>query len=124
MNKIPTDLKYAATHEWVRIEADGTLTVGITDHAQDALGDVVFVELPAPGRQVAAGEACAMIESVKTASDIHAPATGEIVEINAQAADAPESINDDSYATWLFRIRPTGDIEGLLDAAGYAAEIG
>lgn len=125
MSNIPTDLRYAATHEWVRAEADGTLTVGITDHAQEALGDVVFLELPEVGRKLTVGEPCAIIESVKAASDIHAPVAGEIVAVHAHAAATPESVNSDPYATWLFRLRPddTGP-DDLLDAAGYATEIG
>lgn len=126
MSTIPAELKYAKSHEWVRAEADGTLTIGITDHAQEALGDVVFLELPAVGRQLAAGEACAVIESVKAASDIYAPVAGEIVEVNQALADAPEGVNADAYAAWLFKLRPAAgsDLGALLDAAGYAAEIG
>ena len=123
MSIVPAELKYAPTHEWASLEADGIWVVGITDHAQDALGDVVFVELPAPGRQVIAGEACALIESVKTASDIHAPVAGEVMAVNTAVADAPETVNADAYTAWLFKIRPTqpGDIEALLDAEGYKA---
>jgi glycine cleavage system H protein len=102
----PTDLRYTASHEWVRTEADGTLTIGVTDHAQEALGDVVFLELPEAGRSVAAGEAIAVIESVKAASDIYAPVAGEIIEANQAAVDAPESVNADAYAAWLFKIKP------------------
>ena len=125
MSNIPTDLKYTKSHEWIRTEADGTLTVGVTDHAQEALGDVVFLELPEAGRKVTAGEACAVIESVKAASDIYAPVAGEIVAANDAAVDAPESLNADAYGAWLFRIRPDdgADLAGLLDAAGYEAEI-
>lgn len=125
MSTIPAELKYAKSHEWIRAEADGTLTIGITDHAQEALGDVVFLELPAVGRQLAAGEACAVIESVKAASDIYAPVAGEIVEVNQALADAPEGVNADAYAAWLFKLRPAAgsDLGALLDAAGYAAEI-
>lgn len=126
MSNLPTDLKYAASHEWVRTEADGSLTIGITDHAQDALGDIVFVELPDSGRNVTAGEACAVIESVKAASDIYAPVAGEIIAINEAVIDAPETINADAYANWLFRLKPAAaaDLSGLLDADGYAAVIG
>jgi glycine cleavage system H protein len=92
----PANLKYAASHEWARLEADGTVTIGITDHAQEALGDIVFLELPAVGRMVKAGEECAVVESVKAASDIYAPVSGEVVEANQAAADAPESINADA----------------------------
>ena len=104
---LPTELKYAATHEWSRLEADGTLTVGITDHAQETLGDVVFIELPAVGRTVKAGEEIASIESVKAASGIHAPVSGSIVAINQATVDAPESVNDDAYTAWMFRIQPS-----------------
>ncbi|MBL8486519.1 MAG: glycine cleavage system protein GcvH [Rhodocyclaceae bacterium] len=119
---IPAELKYARTHEWARLEADGTVTVGITDHAQEALGDIVFLELPEPGRRVKAGEECAVVESVKAASDIYAPVGGEIVAANQDAVDAPESVNQDAYATWLFRIRPddAAELGGLLDAGDYA----
>ncbi|MBL8458368.1 MAG: glycine cleavage system protein GcvH [Zoogloea sp.] len=122
----PTELRYTASHEWVRTEADGTVTVGITDHAQEALGDVVFLELPEAGRSVAKEEAIAVIESVKAASDIYAPVAGEILATNEAAIDAPESVNADAYATWLFKIKPTNiaDVDSLLDAAGYQATIG
>ena len=122
----PTDLRYTASHEWVRVEADGTLTIGITDHAQEALGDVVVLELPEAGRSVAKEEAIAVIESVKAASDIYAPVAGEILEANQAALDAPESVNADAYAAWLFKIKPANaaDVDGLLDAAGYEAAIG
>lgn len=120
MSHLPAELAYAGTHEWVRTEADGTLTIGITDHAQDALGDIVFVELPEPGRVVEAGQACAMIESVKTASDIHAPVAGEIVAINDGVSEAPESVNEAPYDAWLFRMRPApGTQPALLDADAY-----
>ena len=123
MSNFPANLKYTKSHEWIRVEADGTLTVGVTDHAQEALGDVVFLELPEAGRSVTAGEACAVIESVKAASDIYAPVSGEVVEFNQAAVDAPESVNADAYATWLFKIRPEAgaDLGDLLDAAGYEA---
>ncbi|HMV16328.1 MAG TPA: glycine cleavage system protein GcvH [Zoogloea sp.] len=122
----PDDLRYTASHEWVRTEADGTLTVGITDHAQEALGDVVFLELPDAGRSVEAGEAIAVIESVKAASDIYAPVAGEIIAANQDAVDAPESVNADAYAAWLFKIKPAAgaSLDSLLDAAGYAATLG
>lgn len=120
---LPSELRYAATHEWSRREDDGTLTVGITDHAQYTLGDVVFIQLPEVGRVVKAGEEVAMIESVKAASGIHAPVGGSIVAINQAIADAPESVNDDAYAAWMFRIQPgnPAEYESLLDAAGYEA---
>ena len=119
----PADLKYTKSHEWVRVESDGTLTIGITDHAQEALGDIVFLELPEAGRAVNAGEECAVVESVKAASDIYAPVTGEIIASNEAATDAPESVNEDAYGNWLFKIKPNdvGDVDGLLDAAGYDA---
>lgn len=125
MSNVPTSLKYTASHEWVRTEADGTLTVGITDHAQAALGDVVFLELPEAGRMLAAGDACAVIESVKAASDIYAPVAGEVLESNADAAGTPESVNNDPYATWLFRMQATqaDEVAALLDAAAYEALI-
>ena len=119
--QLPDNLKYTATHEWVRQEADGTVTVGITDHAQAQLGDVVFVETPAVGRTVKKGEECAAIESVKAAADIYAPVSGEIVGANADIAEAPEKVNQSPYETWLFRIKPQdgGELQNLLDAAGY-----
>jgi len=119
----PANLKYAASHEWAKAEADGTVTIGITDHAQEALGDIVFLELPAVGRVVKAGEECAVVESVKAASDIYAPVSGEVVDINQAVADAPESINADAYASWLFRIKPSNpaELDALLDAAAYTA---
>jgi len=123
---IPANLKYTSSHEWVRRESDGTVVVGITDHAQEELGDLVFIELPAVGRKLAAGEACAVVESVKAASDIYAPVDGEIVEANAAVTATPESINADAYANWLFRMKPAAaaDVDKLLDAAGYQASIG
>jgi len=119
---VPANLKYAKSHEWAKLEADGLVTVGISDHAQEALGDIVFLELPQVGRKVAAGEECAVVESVKAASDIYAPIAGEVVAVNQAAADAPESVNQDAYAAWLFRLKPdnAADLDGLLDAAAYA----
>lgn len=118
---VPADLKYTQSHEWARLDDDGTVTVGITDHAQEALGDIVFLELPEPGRSLKAGEECAVVESVKAASDIYAPIAGEVVARNDAAVDAPESVNQDAYAAWLFKIKPAnaGDLNGLLDAAAY-----
>lgn len=118
---IPDNLQYTASHAWVRREEDGTLSVGITDHAQEQLGDVVFIENPAPGRRLAQGEACAVIESVKAASDIHAPVAGEIVAVHSELADAPEKVNADPYGAWLFRLKPDrpSDVDALLDAAAY-----
>ena len=117
----PKDLKYTESHEWIRAEPDGTLTVGITDHAQDALGDLVFIELPEVGRMLAAEEACAVVESVKAASDVYAPAAGEIVAVNRAVVEAPGELNKDPYASWLFRIKPAAGSApaGLLDAAAY-----
>jgi glycine cleavage system H protein len=119
--KTPQDLKYTKSHEWVRQEADGTVSVGITDHAQEQLGDVVFVESPKPGRTVKKGEECGVIESVKAASDIYAPVSGEIVAANDALADQPEKVNEDAYAAWMFRIKPSdaAELAGLLDAAAY-----
>jgi glycine cleavage system H protein len=118
---VPSELKYTATHQWIRPEADGTATVGITFHAQEQLGDVVFVQHPDVGRQVERGEHCAVVESVKAASDIPAPVAGEIVGINQAVADAPERLNQDPYGAWLFRIRPRNiaELGGLLDASAY-----
>ncbi|MDP2809723.1 MAG: glycine cleavage system protein GcvH [Rhodocyclaceae bacterium] len=123
MSNVPANLKYAKSHEWARLEADGTVTIGITDHAQESLGDIVFLELPEAGRTLKAGEECAVVESVKAASDIYAPVSGEIVANNQAAVDAPESVNRDAYAAWLFKLKPVNpaDLGSLLDAAGYAA---
>jgi glycine cleavage system H protein len=117
----PDNLKYTKSHEWVKQEADGTVTVGITFHAQSQLGDVVFVENPAVGRKVKQGEECGVIESVKAAADIYAPLSGEIVAANGELADAPEKINQDPYSAWMFRIKPgnPAELAGLLDAAAY-----
>jgi glycine cleavage system H protein len=119
--KLPKDLRYTASHEWVRRESDGTVSVGITDHAQEQLGDIVFVEAPQPGRKVAAGETVGVVESVKAASDIYAPVAGEIVAANADLSGAPEKVNEDAFASWMFRIKPAnaGDVDKLLDAAAY-----
>ncbi|MBK9116954.1 MAG: glycine cleavage system protein GcvH [Betaproteobacteria bacterium] len=118
---VPAHLKYADSHEWMRAEADGTVTVGITDHAQAALGDLVFIELPAVGRALKAGEACAVVESVKAASDVYAPIAGEVVAVNADVTGTPESVNQDAYAAWLFRVKPAdpGALATMLDAAAY-----
>lgn len=118
---VPNQLKYAKTHEWARLEADGTVTVGITDHAQEALGDIVFIELPKPGTVLKAGQECAVVESVKAASDIYAPVAGEIIDANQAVADAPERVNQDAYAHWLFKLKPANvaDLDALLDAAAY-----
>ncbi len=123
----PTNLKYAASHEWVNTESDGTLTIGISDHAQEALGDIVFLELPAVGRVVKAGETVAVVESVKAASDIYAPVSGEVIAVNDAAVDAPDSVNADPYATWLFKVKPgtpaelAKEISALLDATAYTS---
>ena len=118
---IPADLKYTPSHEWVRVEADGTLTVGITHHAQDLLGDMVFIENPAIGRTLAQGEECAVVESVKAASDVYAPVAGEVVAANADVESSPESVNKDAYSAWMFKIKPANadDVNSLLDAAAY-----
>ncbi len=118
---IPADLKYTESHEWVRAEADGTVTVGITEYAQDALGDIVFVELPQVGKSFSAGDDAAVVESVKAASDIYAPLSGEVTAVNQAVADAPESINADAYSAWLFKLKPSdaNAINGLLDAGAY-----
>ncbi|HRI92677.1 MAG: glycine cleavage system protein GcvH [Candidatus Accumulibacter sp.] len=117
----PSDLKYTRNHEWVRVEADGTITVGITDHAQELLGDLVFVELPDVGVEFSADQEVAVVESVKAASDVYAPVTGSIVDINPTAVETPEVVNQDAYAAWLFKMQPAaaGDLDTLLDAATY-----
>lgn len=119
--KIPKDLRYTESHEWARREADGSVSVGITDHAQEQLGDIVFVDAPQAGRKVAAREAVGVVESVKAASDIYAPIAGEIVAVNAELSSAPEKVNEDAFAAWLYRIRPAdpAELDRLLDAAGY-----
>ncbi len=121
MSKTPADLKYTKSHEWVKSGADGTVTVGITDHAQAALGDLVFVEPPKPGRKLKAGESCAVVESVKAASDVYSPIAGEVVAGNDALNDAPESINQDAYGAWLMKLKPDNakDVDGLLDAKAY-----
>ena len=118
---VPADLKYTAAHHWVRQEPDGTLAVGITFHAQEELGDIVFVQPPDAGRRLARDEVAGVIESVKTAADLHAPLSGVVVTANPEAAAAPERINTDPYGTWLFRMRPDdpGAVDALLDAAAY-----
>lgn len=122
MSKVPADLKYVKSHEWAKKQPDGTVLVGITDHAQSALGDLVFVEVPKVGRKLAAGEACAVVESVKAASDVYAPVSGEVVEANPALANAPETLNKEPYgAGWMFRLKPAsaGELDKLLDAAAY-----
>lgn len=124
MSEIPRDFKYTKTHEWVRVEADGAVTVGITDHAQDLLGDLVFVELPEVGQSVAAQAACAVVESVKAASDAYAPLSGQVTEVNADLAESPERINTSPYDEgWLFRMRPAEPdaVDTLMSAEDYQA---
>ena len=126
MSNIPADLRFAASHEWARLEADGSVTVGISDHAQEALGDVVFVELPEVGAELAAGQEAGVVESVKAASDIYAPVSGEVIAVNEDLSDSPENLNNDPYASWIFKLKPSNpaELEQLLDAAGYKAAIG
>ncbi|MPW50944.1 glycine cleavage system protein GcvH [Moraxella catarrhalis] len=126
MSNIPADLKYVASHEWLKLEDDGIITVGITDHAQDLLGDVVFVELPEVGRAVSADEEIAVVESVKAASDVYAPIAGEIVEINDELVDSPELANEDPYGkAWFFKIKPANvaDYDDLLSAEEYQSAL-
>lgn len=121
----PSNLKYTASHEWVRPEADGTVSIGITRHAQEALGDMVFVEPPAVGSRLKAGEECAVVESVKAAADIYAPVAGEVTEVNNELENAPEKINEEPYDAWIFRLRPSNaaDLNGLMDATAYQAQV-
>ena len=123
---IPSNLKYTKSHEWVRVEADGTVTVGITDHAQELLGDLVFVELPDVGKELAAEQEAAVVESVKAASDVYAPIAGTVIAVNNAVPDTPESVNQDAYAAWLFKMTPDNkaDLDALLDAAAYTAVAG
>ncbi|MGZ0020637.1 glycine cleavage system protein GcvH [Nitrosomonas sp. wSCUT-2] len=118
---IPTNLKYSKSHEWVKSEADGTVTVGISHHAQELLGDMVFVELPDVGRQLKQKEECAVAESVKAAADVYAPISGEVIAVNSPLVDEPGKINEDAYSAWLFKMKPSNpaEIDGLLDAAAY-----
>ena len=123
MSEIPSELRYRNSHEWVRVEDGGTVVVGISDHAQGELGDMVFVELPEPGMSYDQGEACAVIESVKAASDVYAPLSGEVLKPNGELEDSPELVNSGPYGDgWLFRLLPSdaSQIDGLLDAAAYA----
>lgn len=123
MSDIPSDLHYAESHEWAREQDDGTFQIGISDHAQSQLGDLVYVELPEIGAQVATGDACAVVESVKAASDVYSPIAGEITAINEQLADAPEVVNQDPYEEgWLFYVKPESspDLDGLMDADAYS----
>ena len=126
MSEVPAELKYASSHEWTRLESDGSVVVGITDHAQDALGDVVYIELPEVGAHVDAGSEVAVIESVKAASDIYSPVTGDVTEINPGLEDEPESVNSSPYCDgWLFRVMPTdvSSMGDLMDAEAYAASV-
>ena len=127
MSNIPAELRFAESHEWARLEADGTVTVGISDHAQEALGDVVFVELAEVGKVFATGETAGVVESVKAASDIYSPIAGEVIAVNDELSAAPELLNSDPYDAWIFKLKPSNlevDLAKLLDAAGYKAAIG
>jgi glycine cleavage system H protein len=119
--KIPKDLRYTESHEWARREPDGTVAVGITDHAQEQLGDIVFVEAPQVGRKVGKGDSVGVVESVKAASDIYAPIAGEVVAANAELSASPEKVNEDAHAAWIYRIKPANaaELDALLDAAAY-----
>lgn len=121
----PGNLRYTATHEWVKTEADGTITIGITEHAQELLGDMVYVEAPEAGRKLKAGEECAVVESVKAAADVYAPVSGAVVAANGELDGAPEKINSDPYGAWIFRMKPdnAADVAALLDAAAYQAVV-
>lgn len=124
MSNAPKELKYTKSHEWVKVEADGTLTVGITDHAQELMGDMVYVELPEVGRKIEANKECAVVESVKAASDVYAPVAGEIAAANGALSDAPEMLNQDPYGVgWMFKLKPANkaEVNGLLDATAYEA---
>ena len=126
MSNIPADLRFAESHEWAKKEGD-LIVVGISDHAQEALGDVVFVELPEIGKVFAAGDAAGVVESVKAASDIYSPVAGEVVAVNKELGDSPESLNSSPYESWIFKVKPSdadADLAKLLDAAGYTAAIG
>lgn len=123
MSTIPAELRYANTHEWARLESDGTVSVGITDHAQEALGDVVYIELPALNSTLTAGQPVGVVESVKAASDIHAPISGTVIAINEGLTEAPEGVNTHPYPSWFYRLQPSNpaELEQLLDAEGYRA---
>lgn len=126
MSDIPADLRFAESHEWARLETDGTVTVGISDHAQEALGDVVFVELAEVGATFEAQGQAGVVESVKAASDIYAPVAGEVIAVNEELSGSPELLNSEPYGAWIFKLKPSNpaDLEKLLDAAGYKAAIG
>jgi glycine cleavage system H protein len=121
----PSNLKYTSTHEWVKNEADGTISIGITQHAQELLGDMVFVETPAVGRKLKAKEECAVVESVKAAADVYAPVSGEVTAVNSELDSKPEAINADPYAAWMFRMKPdnAAEVAALMDAAAYQAVV-
>lgn len=121
MSTTPADLRYASTHEWARLEADGIITVGITDHAQQALGDIVYLELPQLNSQLSVGQIAGVVESVKAASDYHAPVSGKVIEVNEGLTDAPEGINTHPYQSWFYRLQPANpaELEQLLDADAY-----
>ena len=121
----PSNLKYASSHEWVKTEADGTASVGISFHAQELLGDMVFVECPAVGRKLKAGEECAVVESVKAASDVYAPISGTVIAVNSALDKNPEAINTDPYSAWMFKVKPDNpaDIDNLMDAETYQAHV-
>jgi glycine cleavage system H protein len=121
----PADLKYTASHEWVKTNADGSISIGITQHAQELLGDMVFVETPAVGRKLKAKEECAVVESVKAAADIYAPVNGVVTAVNSEVDSTPEAINSDPYSTWLFAMKPddTADVAALMDASAYQAVV-
>ena len=122
---VPSNLKYTKSHEWIRSEADGSITVGITDHAQELLGDLVFIDLPDVASELTAGQEAAVVESVKAASDVYAPVGGMIIEVNTAVTDEPESVNKDAFAAWLFKMKPSNvaELDGLLDAAAYTASV-
>ncbi|KUN80042.1 glycine cleavage system protein GcvH [Streptomyces griseoruber] len=126
MTHVPADLRYTDEHEWVSTGSDGIVTVGITDHAQKSLGDIVFFELPDVGRKVEVGDSVGTVESVKSVSELFSPAEGEVVEVNPDVVDSPEDVNSDPYGTWLYRIRPASkdSSNGLLDAKAYQQLIG
>ncbi len=121
----PTNLKYTATHEWVKLESDGSISIGITDHAQELLGDMVFVECPDNGRKLKAGEECAVVESVKAAADVYAPVAGTVTAANGELDGAPQKLNEDPYGSWIFKMKPdnAADLNQLMDAAAYQAHV-
>jgi len=121
----PSDLKYTASHEWVKTEADGTVTIGITQHAQELLGDMVFVEAPTVGRKLKSREECAVVESVKAAADVYAPIAGEVIAANGDLDSSPELINSDPFSTWLFKMKPVNaaDVDALMDVTAYQVAV-